>query len=478
MPDTMQATLRHLDDLPGPRPWPLLGNLPQLSPTRMHRQVEAWARQYGSLFVMRFAATPVLVVADHALIAGVLRDRPDGFRRPSVTARVALEMDDRPGILMTEGVLWRQQRKMVMSALAPQAVRAYFPALVRTSLRLQQRWRQAARQGASIELALDLKRYSMDIIAGLAFGMDINTIDSGEHALQAHMDAILTGVARRSMAPFPYWRYLKLPRERALDHSIAVLRNSVDQMIADARTRIAAEPARRQHPANLLEAMLCAAEQADSGLDDKAVAGNVATLLLAGEDTTASTLAWLLHLLYNNRAALQQVTAEVLRIAPEAHNVTIEQIDALVYLDACVQEALRLKPPTPFIPLETLRDSVVADVQVPQDTLIWCVMRHDSMDDSHVQQANQFQPERWLPGNGAAIDKHVSMPFGAGPRTCPGRYLALLEIKLACAMLLATFEIDTVATDNGGEPQELMGFTMSPVGLKMRLKMRAGQRTA
>lgn len=478
MQDTMQATLRHLDNLPGPRPWPLLGNLPQLSPTRMHRQVEAWARQYGSLFVMRFAATPVLVVADHALIAGVLRDRPDGFRRPSVTARVSLEMDDRPGILMTEGVLWRQQRKMVMSALAPQAVRAYFPALIRTSLRLQQRWRHAARQGACIDLALDLKRYSMDIIAGLAFGMDINTIDSGEHALQAHMDAILTGVARRSMAPFPYWRYLKLPRERALDHSIAVLRNSVDQMIADARTRIPAEPARRQQPANLLEAMLWAAEQADSGLDDKAVAGNVATLLLAGEDTTSSTLAWLLHLLYSNRAALQQATAEVLRAAPDPAALTIEQLDALDYLDACVQEALRLKPPTPFIPLEALRDSVVGDVQVPQDTLIWCVMRHDSMDDSHVQEAYQFQAERWLPGNGVAIDKHVSMPFGAGPRTCPGRYLALLEIKLACAMLLTTFEIDTVATDNGGEPQELMGFTMSPVGLKMRLTMRAEQRAA
>jgi len=64
------------------------------------------------------------------------------------------------------------------------------------------------------------------------------------------------------------------------------------------------------------------------------------------------------------------------------------------------------------------------------------------------------------------------MPFGAGPRVCPGRYLALLEIKMAMAMLLAHFEIDAVDTPNGAEPVEHMSFTMSPLGLSMRLRER------
>ena len=62
------------------------------------------------------------------------------------------------------------------------------------------------------------------------------------------------------------------------------------------------------------------------------------------------------------------------------------------------------------------------------------------------------------------------MPFGAGPRVCPGRYLALLEIKMAMAMLLAHFEIETVGTAGGTEPAEHMSFTMSPLGLSMRLR--------
>ncbi len=70
------------------------------------------------------------------------------------------------------------------------------------------------------------------------------------------------------------------------------------------------------------------------------------------------------------------------------------------------------------------------------------------------------------------------MPFGSGPRTCPGRYLALLEIKVAVAMLLGRYAIASVDTANGQEPQELMAFVMSPVGLRMRLNLYANRPAA
>ena len=64
------------------------------------------------------------------------------------------------------------------------------------------------------------------------------------------------------------------------------------------------------------------------------------------------------------------------------------------------------------------------------------------------------------------------MPFGAGPRLCPGRYLAMLEMKMVMAMLLAGFELDSVGTADGAEPRERMAFTMQPVGLRMQLSRR------
>ncbi|MBV7535861.1 cytochrome P450 [Duganella sp. sic0402] len=470
MQHTDTAALRHMHDLPGPRPWPLAGNLPQLRPLRVHQDVEAWARQYGGLFRMTFGRTPLLVVADHTLVNSVLRDRPEGFRRPAITASVSDEMGGRPGVFLAEGAAWRDQRRMVMAALAPHAVKAYFPSLVAVALRLQQRWQQAARDREAIDLAEDLKRYSIDIVAGLAFGTEVNTIDGGEDVIQRHMDVVLPAVAQRSMALFPYWRYIKLPRDRQLDGHLQALNQAIDELVAAARKRLAEQPERRAHPANLLEAMICAADDGSSGVDDIAVAGNVATMLLAGEDTTSNTLAWMLYLLQRNPGAMRKAREEVMRIAPDPRAFTIEQMDALDYLYACAQEAMRLKPVAPFIPLEALRDSIVGDVFVPQGGLLWCVMRNHSVSDAHVANAAAFQPERWLEQGQDTIDKHLSTPFGAGARTCPGRYLALLEIKIASAMLLSSFEIVSIDTVDHREPEELMAFTMSPVGLQMRLQ--------
>jgi len=470
MYNTIAAELRHIADLPGPRPWPLAGNLPQITPTRLHQDLEGWARQYGPLFKISFGRTQMLVVASHELVSAVLRDRPDGFRRPSITATVSDEMGGRPGLFLAEGTAWRDQRRMVMTALAPHAVKAYFPSLVTVGLRLQRHWQRAARDGRVIDLTEDLKRFSVDIIAGLAFGSDVNTIDGGEDVIQRHMDIVLPAVARRSMALFPYWRYVRLPQDRQLDASLLALNQSIDGLIATARARLAAEPERRARPANLLEAMICAADEGGSGVDDVAVAGNVATMLLAGEDTTSNTLAWMLYLLQQNPAAMQKAREEVLRVAPDPRAFTIEQMDGLDYLDACAQEAMRLKPVAPFIPLEALRDSVVGDVQVPKGSLVWCVMRNDSVSNDFVADAADFYPERWLAGAAQPMNKQVSMPFGAGVRTCPGRYLALLEIKLASAMLLSSFDIASIGTASGAEAQELDGFTMSPIGLQMRLQ--------
>jgi cytochrome P450 len=98
-----------------------------------------------------------------------------------------------------------------------------------------------------------------------------------------------------------------------------------------------------------------------------------------------------------------------------------------------------------------------------------CLMRAGATDERRFVDAHAFDPERWFSGPSASSAKRVAMPFGAGPRLCPGRYLALLEMKMVMAMMLANFEIDSVTTPDGGEAQEHLAFTMSPVGLRLKL---------
>jgi cytochrome P450 len=464
---TQAPALRQIKNLPGPRAWPLIGNLLQIKPTRVHQDVEQWCSRFGPLMRLCFGPTLVLVIANHQTVQSVLRDRPGTFRRPSITAKVSAELGGLSNVFIAEGVDWRNQRRMVMAGFAPKPIKAYFPALITVALRLQHHWEAAASQGRLIDLSADLKRYTVDIIAGLALGQDVNTLEAGDNVIQQHLDRILPGISRRSLSIVPYWRYIKLPQDRLLERSSAALRTEVYALIAQARQRMQADPTLYDKPNNLLEAMLAAADQAGSGVDNDRVAGNVSTMLLAGEDTTANTIAWLLYLLRSNPHTLEKAVAEIRQVAPDSATFSLEKIDALVYLDAAVQEAMRLKPVGPFMPLEAIVDTTVEDVHVPKGSLIWCVMRHHTVDDKHFANAQAFEPERWLT---QVVDKQISMPFGAGPRTCPGRYLALLEIKVAVAMLLGQFEIVSIDTADGQAPREHMAFVMSPVGLRMRLK--------
>ena len=136
---------------------------------------------------------------------------------------------------------------------------------------------------------------------------------------------------------------------------------------------------------------------------------------------------------------------------------------------------MRLKPVAPFIPMMALRDSQVGDVAVPKGSMVWGVLRHNSVREPWFTEPEAFRPERWLADAPQPLTndaKRSSLPFGSGPRMCPGRYLALLEMKMAMAMLVASFDIEQVSTPDHLPPQELMAFTMNPVGLSMRLRAR------
>ena len=473
--DITARTLRQIDDLPGPRGWPLLGNTFQVKPSRIHLDVEQWAQQFGPVFRMRLGRTQQLVIADHELLAAAMRDRPDGFRRNPYTSRIGTEMGLPQGLFSAEGEEWRKQRRMVMASFAPGHVRAYFPSLVKVTLRLQSRWRKAARSQQDIPLQADLMRFTVDAIAGLAFGKDINTLEAGEDVIQQHLDKVLPAIFRRVLSLLPTWRWFKTQGDRDLDRSVAVINATILDFVGQARQRLHDEPSLREKPRNLLEAMIASADEPGSGLGDAQVAGNVLTMLLAGEDTTANTLAWMIHLLQRHPAALRRVQDEVRRMAPDPAAYSYEQMEQLVFLEACANETMRLKPVAPFIALQALRDTVIGDVAVPERTQIWGVLRHDSVSERHFADPQAFRPERWLeetlpPLSPAA--KRAAMPFGSGPRMCPGRYLALLEMKMAMAMLLASFDIDAVDTPDGGPAQERMAFTMNPVGLTLRLRER------
>ncbi|MEY4763596.1 MAG: hypothetical protein RI907_269 [Pseudomonadota bacterium] len=474
----MNAPLRQLADLPSPPgQWPVVGHALRAGRDQIHQYIEAQARELGPLFRLQLGKRRVLVVNDHALTVQVLKARPEHFRRSRRFSQIASEMGLNMGLFSAEGDVWHRQRRMVMASFAPHRIRAYFPAMLNVTQRLAKRWHLACAASpdgvAKLDVQRELMRYTVDTITGLAFGHDVNTLEADGDVIQQHLDRIFPALFDRLVAVLPIWRYVQRDADRQLAKAVAEVGQAIDGFIAQARARMDAEPERRAHPSNLLEAFIVAAEGEDAAVGQADVAGNVMTMLLAGEDTTANSLAWMLELMARQPDTLAAARAEAMRVMPEGlASYTPDAIDQLDYLEACVHEAMRLKPVAPFLPVEATHDTVLADVAVPAGTLVWNVLRGDSVSAVHLPEPDRFWPERWLQTGEQAVPKHLSMPFGSGPRICPGRYLALLEIKMAAAMLLQGFEVLGVDTPDGRPATEQMNLTMTPVGLTLRIRPR------
>ena len=167
--------------------------------------------------------------------------------------------------------------------------------------------------------------------------------------------------------------------------------------------------------------------------------------MVAGTETTANTLAWMMHFWPTIPAVqrtLQQEADAVLgeeRLLPD-----VQAHERLPYIEAVAHETLRLKSVAPVLSMEPLQAMDIGGLHSPAGTAVFLLTRYGGRHEPAFTDASQFQPERWLTASMEPRPGHTPqalMPFGSGPRVCPGRHLALLEIKTVMAMLGRNFTL-------------------------------------
>jgi len=470
--------MRSIEALPGPAGLPWLGNAHQLDPRRLHRQLEAWERSYGRCYTFRLGARRVVVLSQTEHVQRILSERPDAFRRFAAIEAVCRELEGY-GVFSAEGDDWRRMRKLVLPGFSLRQLRDFHPDLGRITARLGAVWQAAARAGRPIDPLDGLKRYTVDVTSQVAFGRDLNTLERLDSDLQAHLARLFSAINERINAFFPHWRYVWLPRDYRIERSKRVVRKVMFEMIQEAEALLQREPERLAQPRTLLEAMLAARMSEDEAtrMSDDEVAANVATFLLAGEDTTAHTLAWALHYLAHDpaiRARAQQEADAVLAHMDVA--ARFDDVAKLRYITAIVHETLRLRSVLPVQFLEACQDVSFDDLHVPAGTPLFLLTRSCATDAKNFAEPERFVPERWLDAERCPAHAHnprASFAFGGGPRTCPGRALALVECALVLSMVLKKFDIEAV---NGAQAvTEHFDFTMQPVGVSLRFWERAAR---
>ena len=175
------------------------------------------------------------------------------------------------------------------------------------------------------------------------------------------------------------------------------------------------------------------------------ILGQAWVFLIAGYETTATTLGFMSHNLAVNPDCQERLYDELITALGPDGEIGYDELQQLPYLDACICETLRLFPPIPRVEREANSNFKLGDtgIQFHKGLMVEIPVYVIHHSEEYYQNAEQFDPERFMPENRHKIIPYTFLPFGTGPRNCIGMRFALMEIKLAMAHIITRYRFKT-----------------------------------
>ncbi|KAL2346358.1 hypothetical protein Fmac_000358 [Flemingia macrophylla] len=462
---------------PPPEPsgaWPLIGHLHLLGGSKApHVMLGDMADKYGPIFTIRLGSHKTLVVSNGEMAKQcfTVNDRAFATRPKSLAFEVLTYNYSMIGF-SPYGSYWRQIRKLSMlelfSAQRINMLKHVMQSEVNAAVKDILQKKNSGSGKVEIELKKLFGDITLNMILRAVVGKRIVSYDGVEADLEnkrlqrVMKDLFDIGGLFAVSDAFPYLRWLDLDGvERRMKKTWKELDEFAQAWLDEHRRN-------RNDCSGTHDFMDVLVNLADKGEDfdghhvDTTIKATCLALVLAGADTTTSTLTWALSLLLNNPEMLRKAVQELDTQVGKERIVDISDLPKLEYLQCVFKETLRLYPPAPLnVPHESMEDCIVGGYHVPAGTRLLTNISKIQKDPSIYPNPLEFRPERFLTTH-KDVDlkgQHFELiPFGAGRRMCLGVSFGLPVIQLALATLLHGFHITT----HGEKPvdmREQIGMT-------------------
>ncbi|SEF07255.1 Cytochrome P450 [Streptomyces sp. 2112.3] len=462
--------------IPGPAGLPVLGSMLDLRRDSLTTFVNA-RRTHGDV-VRLVAGPPGLRSVFHAVFA------PEGVQQ-ILGSQAANFRKDHPlyeevrqafgnGLLTSQDSDYLRQRRLVQPLFTKRRVDSYAAAITTEAGTSAERWHTAG--GQTVDLVPEMNRLALRTVARILFGLDAAAAEDAFHRCAPVINAY---VVRRAYVPVKVPREWPTPanlRARAATDELNAL---CDRIIADRRAARGAAPEAADEADgrdagdagdDLLSLLAAAGNDEDGSLDATEVREQVLIFLLAGHETTATSLAFTLHLLARHPEEQHRVREEIDRVLGE-RTPTAADLDRLPYLTQALKESMRLYPAAPVISRRAVAATEIGGYRIPAgaDVVVapWVTHRSPEL----WEDPERFDPRRFAPEREAERHRYAWFPFGGGPRACIGAHFSMLESVLALAVLLRTYELEAVDQ----EVPVAAGITLQATGpARVRLRPRDG----
>ncbi|XP_074273180.1 cytochrome P450 76AD1-like [Silene latifolia] len=437
---------------PGPKPWPIIGNIHMLG-DKPHRTIAELVKKYGPIMSLKLGTVTTIVISSPEIAKEMFlkHDLALSSRMFPDASRVA-NHDKHSMVWLSVGPKWRTFRKILMVQLfTNQRLDASQGLRQKKVNDLVEHARVCCEKGLSIDIGKAGFTTSLNLLSNTLFSMDMASHDSLNS--QDFKD-LACRIMEETAAPnvsdfFPVLRHLDLQgiRKRIRGHFEKML--GIFEKIIDQRVKDKSDDA--QH--DVLDSLLQLINDNELSLDD--VKHLLLDLFIAGTDTTSNVLEWAMTELLCNPEKMVKAQTELDQVVGK-NSGTIQESDIskLPYIQAVVKETMRLHTPGPFlIPHKADKDVELCGYMVPKNAQIWVNTWSIGRDPNVWPDALLFSPERFL---GSEVDTKGRdfelIPFGSGRRICPGMPLAYRMVHLMLATLLYSFDWKHA---NGLNPEDI-----------------------
>ncbi|KAF5477133.1 hypothetical protein F2P56_003805 [Juglans regia] len=441
----------HLPPLPpGPKPWPIIGNLPHMGPVP-HHSLAALARTYGPLMHLRLGFVDVVVVASASVASQFLKTHDANFSsRPPNSGAKYIAYNYQDLVFAPYGPRWRMLRKISSVHLFSgkalddfRHVRQEEVAVLVSAL--------AKADSKPVNLAQLLNVCTVNALGRVMLGRRMFGDGSGggdekadEFKSMVVEVMVLAGVF--NVGDFiPALEWLDLQGVAAKMKKLHKRFDTFLTAIVEEHKRSAAG----QH-VDMLSTLISLKEKSDDGEGGKLTDTEIKALLLnmftAGTDTSSSTVEWAIAELVRHPKILASVQRELDSVVGRDRLVSELDLPQLTYFQAVIKETFRLHPSTPLsLPRMASEDCEINGYHIPKGSTLLVNVWAISRDPEQWESPLEFRPERFLPGSSKA---HVDVrgndfeviPFGAGRRICAGMSLGLRMVQLLTATLVHAFD--------------------------------------
>jgi cytochrome P450 len=413
-------------DFPGPPLSALPGLLRKLWTDRLSLLADATA-EFGD--AVRLTMGPKTIYffnhPDHA--KQVLADNAANYHKGMGLAEARRVLGD--GLLTSEGDVWRRQRRAVQPAFRRERIAAFAGVVADEADALLGRLDCHAGRGP-VDIVDEMTRLTIGVLGRTLFDADLTPLRMLGPAFEVAQDQAMFELV--TLGAVPLW--LPLPRNRRFRAARRQLERAVLSLVTGRDAATAGS--------DVISLLLAACrDQPDARLRWRRMRDELITILLAGHETTASTLSWTWYLLARHpevAAIMSSEAAGVLGDRAPGH----ADLARLPYTTMVIQEAMRLYPPVWGLPRKALGPDEIGGYQVPAgaDVMIcpYTLHRHPGF----WADPGQFRPERFEPSAPGPAHRYAYIPFGAGPRVCVGSHLGMMEATLVAAMVARRFRFE------------------------------------